>query len=43
MIYLRYDVAFGDDIRFAYEGTDIISYLREAEIYHTATAVYHIA
>ena len=26
----------------AYEGTDIISYLRK-QIYHTALAVYHIA
>ena len=37
-----------DDIRSAYEGTDIISYFRLAEIYHTAksyiissTAIYH--
>jgi len=24
MIYLRYDICFADDIRFAYKGTDII-------------------
>ena len=38
MIYLRYDIALScDDIRFAYEGTDIISYFHGVEIYHTAT------
>ena len=26
-----------------YEGTDIISYFHEVEIYHTVPAVYHIA
>ena len=31
------------DIRFAYEGTDIVSYCGEGAIYHTASAVYHIA
>ena len=38
-----YDICSADDIRFAYDGTDIISYLHEMEIYHTAQAVYHIA
>jgi len=37
-----YDICYADDIRFAYEGTDIISYLR-TQIYHAALAVYHIA
>ncbi len=27
-----YDVCYADDIRFAYEGTDIISYLRRKYI-----------
>jgi len=31
-----------DDIRFAYEGTDIISCLPAGKVYHTAFAVYHI-
>ena len=32
MIYLRYDILSADDIRFAHEGTDIISYLRSRYI-----------
>ena len=36
-----YDICFADDIRFAYVGTDIISYLQGN--YHAALAVYHIA
>ena len=45
VIYLRYDIALTcDDIRLRrMNGTDIISYLSEAKIYHTAYAVYHIA
>ena len=41
-----YDICYADDIRFAYEGTDIISCLRSKYIirravYHIAIAIYH--
>ena len=32
-----------DDVCFAYDRTDIISYFHKAEIYHTVLAVYRIA
>ena len=46
MIYLRYDIRFADDIRFAYEGTDI-SYSGScisfgAAEHHIASAIYHL-
>ncbi len=44
MISLRDDIALRAMIyAAAYEGTDNISYCDEGAIYHTASAVYHIA
>ena len=39
----RYDVCFADDIRFAYEGTDIISCLRSKYIMRRSRISYRIS
>ena len=44
MIYLRYDIALScDDIRFAYEGTDIISCLRSKYIIRQRRISYRVS
>ena len=44
MIYLRYDIALScDDIRFAYVGTDIISYLQRKYIIRQRRISYRVS
>ena len=44
VIYLRYDIALScDDIRFAYEGTDIISRLRSKHIMRQGRISYRVS